>query len=573
MKIENCFDKINNIELLKLIEDNRSVYLGSKYNMKREISSFKNKFEKINKKYQVVIFGASGGKWIEEFADEFTDRDIVFVEPLKELKDEVKKSIKNLKVDVKVLSLEDEDFRRDLKASIKRRYIEFIVFSNYDLTFPKEVYYLKELIKECVIDKTIDENTVIAFSKTWFVNYLGNLPSIVRDETLSQYKNLFEKKPAIIVSAGPSLEKNLHLLKGNEDKFVIITGIRTLSTLKNEGIEADFACVIDGSEAMYNVSKDAIEYDTPLLYSEGANKKIIKEHKGKTIHFTSPNYYELNQILGNFGEDVLFQGGSVSHSCVSIADYLGCDPIIFIGQDLAHTNNQVHAKKATMSGEKLHADNYDLYVKDIYGNDVPTTYSLDSFRKSFEDFIKITYEKHFINATEGGADIKGTEIKTLKEVIEGYTEKIDKTSINEPKSCNIDISLVKNNLKDILLELIRLKKSGKEAVLENKNLLKNFMKGNKQFHKCLNRLDKIDELFAKKQQEFLLLNSLFAPILKEIDVAFYSDEIDNFKDEVTHIKFVAEKGKTLYESINDRIEFAIPYIEDAIENLEEIING
>lgn len=569
MIIENSFD---GKKILKLNHNGKCIYLGSKYNMTREIENFRKRITKVNKNYEIIVFGASGGSWLEEFAEDFKDRDIVFVEPLEELKSELEVTINSLNMNIKVLSLDSEEVKDDLKNSIDKRFIEFIVFSNYDLIFPKEGYNLKKIIHDIVMDKTINENTVITFSKDWFKNYLKNLPYILNGERLNQYKNVYHNKPAIIVSAGPSLEKNINLLKGHEDKFIIITGIRTLSTLKKEGINCDFACVIDGSEAMYEVSKGALNYNTPLFYSESANKDIIREYRGKKVYFTSPSFYNMNLTLGGFGADILFQGGSVAHSCTAIAHYLGCNPIVFIGQDLAYTNNQIHAKNATVQGEKLKTDKYDIFVKDIYGIDIPTSYSLDSFRKTFEDFIKQYNNITYINATEGGANIHGTEIKTLKEVIEKFNEKIDKSYINEFKESNLDVNLVMKNLEHDLKEIKKIKKFTEEAIFENENLLHKFLKDNKAYKKSLNRLDYIDEKFELKQKELLLMNTLFAPIIKEIDIAFYDEKLGNFDDEIEHIKFIADKGRTLYEGINSSIEFAIPFIEETISELEELVN-
>ncbi|QCX32368.1 motility associated factor glycosyltransferase family protein [Caloramator sp. E03] len=570
MVIENSFD---NIEVIKINYKDRSIYLGSKYNMRREIENFRNKFLPVNKNYKIIIFGSSGGKWIYEYIDEFKERDIIFIEPTKELKEILEENISKTNLNIKVLSLDSNSFKNELKNSIDKRFIEFIIFSNYDLVFPNDVYNLKEMIKDYVMDKTINENTRIVFSKDWFENYIYNLPSVLIDEKLDEYKNVYKDKPAIIVSAGPSLEKNINLLKGNEDNFIIITGIRTLSTLQREGIKCDFACVIDGSEAMYKVSKEALNYDTPLFYSEGANKNIIKEYKGKKIYFSSPTFYQISCKLGDFKTDLLYQGGSVAHSCTAIAHYLGCNPIIFIGQDLAYTNNQIHAKNATIEGEKIQPDKYDLFVKDIYGNEVPTSYGLDSFRKSFEEFIKHFDDRTYINATEGGANIEGTKVMKLSEVIEQFKDnKIDKSYIKQYKKRNEDIALVIKNLKENLNELIKAKKMAEEAVFENKNLLYKYYNDYKSYRKSLKKLDYIDEKFNKKQREFLLINTLFAPIIKEIDIAFYDKKIGNFNDEVEHIKFVAEKGKVLYENINSCIEYALPHIEEIIKKLEELIN-
>lgn len=569
MITENSFD---NIEVMKLKHNGKQVYLGSKYNMYREVDNLIAKLSKINKNNEIIIFGTSGGSWIKNFRGEFKDRNIVFVEPLEKLKSKLEETANSINLNVKVLSLESSNFQDKLKQLINRRFIEFLVFSNYDLIFPKEVYNLKKLIHDIVMDKTINENTGIVFSMEWFKNYLANLPVILKSEGLNKYKNVYMNKPAIIVSAGPSLEKNLHLLKGNEDKFIIITGIRTLSTLKKEGINCDFACVIDGSEAMYKVSKEALKYTTPLFFSEGANKNIISDYKGKKIYFTSPSFYNLTYSLGNFITDIVFQAGSVAHSCTAIAHYLGCHPIVFIGQDLAYTNNQMHAKNATIEGEKLLTDNHDIYVKDIYGNDIATSYSLDNFRKSFENFIEQNSEITYINATEGGANIKGTEINTLNKVLSKFNEEINKNYIDQINEKNADIELVLKNLKNSLKEVKIIKNFAEEAVLEYENLLDKYLKNIKDYKKSLKRLDYIDKKFSQKQKELLIMNTLFAPIIKEIDIAFYDDIIGNFESEIEHIKFISEKGKVLYENINKSIEFAVPYMEEAIKNLEEIVN-
>lgn len=569
MIIENSID---NKKIIKINHNGKNVYLGSKYNMQREILNFDKKFSSINKKYGIIVFGACGGVWIEDLIDKFREKYILFIEPLEILKLELEKTFENLNLDINILSLEDKNFEEKLKKSIKKRFTEMIIFSNYDLIFPKEVYKLKKQIRDYVIDKTISENTAITFSKDWFMNYLSNLNSIMNSENLNQYKNNYSNKPAIIVSAGPSLEKNFKLLKGNEDKFIIITGIRTLNTLRKEGINVDFACVIDGSEDMYKVSKPSLKYNTSLFFSEGVNKKIINEYIGNKIYFTSPSFYNLNKQLDIMCTDLLNQGGSVAHSCTAIAHYLGCNPIIFIGQDLAYTNNKLHAENAIIDGENLNTTDYDILVKDINGKDVPTSYSLDSFRKSFEQFINVTPNIKYINATEGGANINGTEIQTLKSVIEKFKIKIDKNIINKESKKYINIKSVLENLKFNLKEIIKAEKLANKAIIENKNLLNRFLINKREYKKSLDRLDYIDDKFRKKQNELLLINSLFAPIIKEIDIIFYDEKIDDFNNEIENIRFISDKGKMLYENINESINFAIPYIENIIKQLEVLMN-
>lgn len=570
MDIERSFD---DKDIVKINYKNRDVYLGSKYNMTREIEKLRESLKGINKKYKIIIFGSAGGGFVKDLKEDFKELDILIIEPLNELKELVESNIKEVNEDIKVISIEDKAFRNEMKEHANKRFIEFKVFSNYDLVFPNEVYEFKKYIDEMLLNKMVDDGTKLCFSKDWVDNYLGNMDKIIKNENLNCYKDVFQNKPVIIVSAGPSLEKNLHLLKGNEDKFIIITGIRTLRTLKNAGIKCDFACVIDGSEVMYEVAKEALNEEVPLFFQETANKKIIEEYKGKKIYFTAPIYKELNIKLFNFNTDPLFQGGSVSHSCLAIANYMGCNPIIFIGQDLAYTNNQIHAAGATIEGEELESNFFQLYVDDIYGNKVPTTYPLNTFRKSFEEFIKCYDDKVYINATEGGANIEGTMVKPLIEVINEHKKTIDKSYIEKPKESNFDVNFIIKGLKEHLSGIRELKNFAEEGVTENRSLTKKYLSNNKEFKKSLDRLDYLDKKLKEKGDAFLLLNFLLFPIIREIDIAFYDEKIENFESELEYIKFISEKGEQLYSNISYHMVNIISDIENEIRLLEEIDGG
>lgn len=570
MKVERSFD---DKDIVKINYKNREVYLGSKYNMTREIENLRESLKGVNKKFKIIIFGIAGGAFIKDLKEDFQELDILIIEPLNELKELVESNIKNFNEDIKVISMEDKEFRNNMKENANKRFIEFKVFSNYDLVFPNEVYEFKKYIDEMLLNKMVDDGTKLCFSKEWVDNYLGNIDKIIKSENLNHYKNVFQDKPVIIVAAGPSLEKNLHLLKGNEDKFIIITGIRTLRTLKNAGIKCDFACVIDGSEVMYEVAREALNEEVPLFFQETANKKIIEEYSGKKIYFTAPIYKELNTKLFNFNTDPLFQGGSVSHSCLAIANYMGCNPIIFIGQDLAYTNNQMHAAGATIKGEELESNFFHLYVDDINGNKVPTTYPLNTFRKSFEEFIKYYDDKVYINATEGGANMEGTLVRTLKEVINENKEIIDKSYIGKQKESNFDVKSIIKGLKEHLSEIKELKKFAEEGVRENKSLTQKYLSNNKEFKKSLDRLDYLDKKLNERGEAFLLLNFLLFPVIREIDIAFYDEKIENFESELEYIKFISEKGAQLYSNISYHIVNIISDIENEIKLLEEIDSG
>ena len=69
-----------------------------------------------------------------------------------------------------------------------------------------------------------------------------------------------------MLSAGPSLEKNIALLKECHEKFIIISGGRTLSKLKEIGVKPDFFVMIDGDEIAYDLVKENLNWDIPLIF-------------------------------------------------------------------------------------------------------------------------------------------------------------------------------------------------------------------------------------------------------------------------------------------------------------------
>ncbi|EAL2343722.1 motility associated factor glycosyltransferase family protein, partial [Campylobacter coli] len=77
--------------------------------------------------------------------------------------------------------------------------------------------------------------------------FLQNIPSMLESipfqRILSQRKNKFDN--AIVVSAGPSLAKQLSLLKAYQDKAVIFCADGALSMLEKEGIVPDYVTNLD----------------------------------------------------------------------------------------------------------------------------------------------------------------------------------------------------------------------------------------------------------------------------------------------------------------------------------------
>ena len=563
---------LDNYQILRININGKWNYIGSLYNMKKEIDTVQNTIKNISVNKSIIVFGGANGVWINDIDEIAESKEIIIVEPNGELFDNLINNKFNIKNNiVRVVCMEDENFYQNLLSAVSKNSFEVLVFANYDILFNNQ---FKEFIDKVIFmynDKKLSENTQKYFAKDWFINFINNLVYINNFERVDSYKDMFKDKPAIIVSAGPSLEKNLKYLKGNEDKFVIITGARTLNTLNKEGIKADFACIIDSSEEMFNVFKHSMESQVPLLISDEGNTKIIRNYKGKKILFNSKDFINASRYLLDFKMDLLFQGGSVAHTCTSFAKLLGCDPIIFIGQDLAYTNNKLHADNAVVEEENNNVNNTGIYVKGVVEDKVLTNHDLNMFRERLETMIRIYKDITFINCTEGGAHIEGTEVKILKEVIEKFNNYLDKKAIYKISNINVDIENLLKKLKDIYSEIDNLIRLSNESVKINSQLKYLYVDGKNKYNKALKKLDEIDVYIKEKKEVMYIFETLVECINIELSQIFMDKDILKCESQIEKIEIVSDKGKFLHSKFIEMFEFSKPILKETIEKLEELL--
>jgi len=354
-------------------------------------------------------------------------------------------------------------------------------------------------------------------------NDIACMPYVIRHRGVAELKDIYKNKPAILVSTGPSLSKNIHNLIGLKDKVIIIAVGQALRVLLAYDIVPDFICTVDFGEVNMGHFKGLMDSGVPLVTINRTYADLIKAWKGpKFIAATPvPGYEDMAAGILK-GKGFLQSGGSVAHLCFALAaESLGCSPIVFVGQDLA-VGEKSHIPLADAAGD-VKVDNnghIEWKVKDhrcslhdegkkysmgpavsvpgYYGKTVMTNVGLAAFKTAFEGMIKQHKDKEIINATEGGCMIIGAAQLPLKEVIEKYCKNnIDKSVIEPLLSCADDgdeliskvVPLLKDDLK-ILKEIIDnstkgLKKCKSMKNIADKPAYKNIM--TKQSEKTINR--------------------------------------------------------------------------------------
>ncbi|MBW2993168.1 DUF115 domain-containing protein [Candidatus Woesearchaeota archaeon] len=310
-------------------------------------------------------------------------------------------------------------------------------------------------------------------------NDINNLPYVIQHKGVNELKNIYKGKPAVLVSTGPSLTKNIHHLQQYKDKTIIIAVAQALRILLAYDIKPDFICTVDFGEVNLDHLKGLMDIDVPLVCLNRTYAPLIQQWQGpKFIVATPVPGFEHTAVGVLKDKGTIEQGGSVAHMCLGLALHIGCDPIMMIGQDLA-LSDKSHCNLVD-SGGKIEIDNkgeiqwtvddpgsclndqgkkysmgYAQFVPGYFGDQVLTNIGLASFITSFEAIItkikqqnesiknichKITktdqilncscdpsyqiYNSEIINCTEGGADIKGTNKMSLKKTLSNFDKTI-----------------------------------------------------------------------------------------------------------------------------------------------------
>ena len=249
-------------------------------------------------------------------------------------------------------------------------------------------------------------------------------------------------KTAIIVSTGPSLNKQLELLKQVQNHATIISVDSSYPILKAHGIKPDYVTSIERvkwTSEFFNSEPSEFDKDIIFLTATLTHPTTVKYLKGRNSAYilrTLP--YELGFEDDDFG--YIAPGQSAAHLSFDIAVALEHERIIFIGQDLAYGEGRSsHAKGHIFSGnsDKKKESKYTI----AYGGEgmAETMEVWNLFREFFEHIIAITQSKNqnllIYNCTEDGARIAGTIEKSFKAVLEEVFDEI-KPSMPLPTKLN-----------------------------------------------------------------------------------------------------------------------------------------
>ncbi|EAI2298719.1 DUF115 domain-containing protein, partial [Campylobacter jejuni] len=377
--------------------------------------------------------------------------------------------------------------------------------------------------------------------------FLQNIPSMLESipfqRILSERKNKFDN--TIVVSAGPSLAKQLPLLKAYQDKAVIFCADGALSILEKEGIIPDYVTNLDCRDLAVKFFQNKENLKQSIIALECAtHPNVVHSLKAENCMIVLRNkalYQRFN--LNDFG--YIDTGTHVSHFSYTLALALGFKNIIMIGQDLAFDKEGNSHSKGFSYGEQFSGEKTVPTLKtQAYAGkgEVLTHVAWNDYRIKLEYLFACNDQKaKFYNATEGGARINFTEELSFKECCEKLLTK-EKPKFELPKS------LTKNRSDKLLVKF-------KEKIQKDQENAKRFL----------------DDALALKQilenilsKDFILPLEFLEKVYQNIENFNHSLDTDEFiQDEVLRGAF-AYRGKMIADvlklHIKDKIHFITAYI-------------
>ncbi|MCR5829947.1 MAG: DUF115 domain-containing protein, partial [Lachnospiraceae bacterium] len=296
-------------------------------------------------------------------------------------------------------------------------------YPNYVQLFPKDSSSYVEGIERVKAFASANQTVNDFFGAYFCKNAFSNM-SLIKDsfDIMKLAGIIPEGMTAIVVAAGPSLDKNIKEIAKAKGKSIIISTDTALKPLSLAGIVPDITAVMDGKkDERYLSQEDSRE--VPIVCVPRAGTEFLHLHSGKKF-FVNDFSEHINAFLKSVGSGLikLDSGGSVANACFSIAVLFHCKTIILVGQDLAYTGNKTHSVVTVRGAKKTEIDELEHVVMDVDINGEPIRSSREFllYKEWFESRINKYKDIEVIDATEGGIKIKGTKIMPLKEAIEKY---------------------------------------------------------------------------------------------------------------------------------------------------------
>ncbi|EAL4221884.1 DUF115 domain-containing protein, partial [Campylobacter jejuni] len=385
------------------------------------------------------------------------------------------------------------------------------LMSHYYERFHEDVLELNKKLAENFKNSIVSHGNDPLDALQGIEQFVYNLPQMI---THPSYKELLSKRKgisdtAIIVSTGPSLTKQLPLLKKYASKATIFCADSSYPILAKHGIKPDYVCMLERTEITAEFfNHDFGEFDKDIIFicAGVVHPKAIEYLKGRNRKYLIiPRYLYFPIYIKLKYFDFLYNTPSVAHMSYFLSVLLNHKNIIFIGQDLAYAENGNSHPDDYQNSANYESQMYEHILTEAYGGKKEIkTHEFWIFFKQILEAMIIKYHITTYNCTEGGARIEGTIEKPFLWACENLLDK----DLNKPFEKLEPLSLNK----------------------QNEFLLKAYYKVCKSIKHCRDFSKILSNDFENIQSIYLSLNE------KEEDINLAIEKIDEFKNKLEDIK-------------------------------------
>ncbi len=552
-------------------DNGKSVYLNSKYDPENEASKYMaNTFEMKNNAL-LIMYGLSNGYYVKEHIKHVKNTKCIVFEPSMDIFMQVISHI-----DISEL-IQSERFCLSVRGINTEEFLitveKWLDMANKDankiMAAPKYVELFQDGYEEFRM------NCMDMYKNLQVVTYAGldMGKNVAKNEIYNMLffegcrsgeclKNKFSKDmPAIIVGAGPSLEKNMDLINEAKGKALIIVVDTAVARVVKKGIKPDVIISIDEEKPVDMFKINGIG-EFPFLAEVGTNRDVLEYVRPKDLFFISTNSGIWKEMFKKAGSDITDIEPGLSVATASIAALIswGFKRIIFIGQDLAFTGSDVN-----MAEDE--SGNY-LCVKDINGEDILTRRDYYIYLKWMENAAFTNKDVEFIDATEGGALKKNFTCMTFREAIDKYcTEEYDIESLllsapklfvgDDRKIISETLEKVKRNLRNLRKQLV----SCKADCLRGKRILESGEGNVKELSRIGANIDKLIKAIEGCDERALIYKWTIAS-----EIGVY-ENLNGEDDAITAGIRAFETNAKYFEEIGNAIPELIEIIDDCLSKI------
>lgn len=590
VKLEKIFDtgeySYSNIEetdtkdgnkALVIEKEDKEYRLNSLYRPLKEAEKWADQYEFQNINVSVIMFGIGNGLFIREMLKRLKpDAKVYLYEPeisifLYVLNNiDISDIICDTRVYLFINNINQNEFKGLLQKETDWLSISAQIICNhpvYDKIYIDEFEEFLNMVYSANNLAKVNIDTERHLSDMLVNNAIKNLRYIKESNYVSEFiGKIPEELPAIIVAAGPSLDKNIDELKRAEGKAFIFATDTAVKHLIKHNIKFDAIITIDAKKAVVHL-RDEKCHNIPLFCVLEARNQMMEMHTGRKIWFRGSVY--MYSLYSKFNREFpgYNSGGSVSTAAFSVCLSMNFKNIIFIGQDLAYDGEVTHAggvvRKIIGEGKGQ------KQVESIDGGMVWSRYDWLIYLEWLENSIRDIKGINVIDATEGGALIHGSKVMKLSEVIDKYCkEEFSFSSLLEeiPYTFTGDeYNKVKEEILHLRKEFSDIKNKSKEGIKIAGRVIKSINNKNsrtKNEAKDLKKIDKINK-FLEKQEAYDILDIYITNVVAKDLVT-----VNNLsEDEDENMKKTLEISIAIYKALIEGIEKLTPVLEETLEQL------